>query len=70
MPQRREPSLECAVVRVALARDPAARAGVVAAPAAEAELADAAPLRDNAFKIELATRAIVATLTELTGVAA
>ncbi|MEG3177777.1 xanthine dehydrogenase family protein subunit M [Sphingomonas sp. RB3P16] len=34
--------------------------------AAEFELADAAPLRDNAFKIELARRAIVATLTELT----
>ena len=30
--------------------------------AAEAELADAAPLRDNAFKIELAKRTIVAVL--------
>ena len=35
--------------------------------AAEAELADAAPLRDNGFKIELARRTIVATLGELTG---
>ena len=33
--------------------------------AAEAELADAVPLRDNAFKIELAKRAITATLMEL-----
>jgi xanthine dehydrogenase YagS FAD-binding subunit len=33
--------------------------------AAEAELADAAPLRDNAFKVELAKRTIVAVLTEL-----
>ena len=38
--------------------------------AAEAELADAAPLRDNGFKIELAKRTIVAVLAELTGVAA
>ncbi|CAN5892707.1 FAD binding domain-containing protein [soil metagenome] len=37
--------------------------------AAEAELADAVALRDNAFKIELARRAIVAALTELTEVA-
>lgn len=35
--------------------------------AAELELADAAPLRDNGFKIELAKRAIVATLAELSG---
>ncbi|RYY37779.1 MAG: xanthine dehydrogenase family protein subunit M, partial [Sphingomonadales bacterium] len=35
--------------------------------AAEEELAPAAPLRDNAFKIELAKRAIVATLGDLTG---
>jgi len=35
--------------------------------AAEAELADAAPLRDNGFKIELARRTVVATLLELTG---
>ena len=34
--------------------------------AAEAELADAQPLRDNAFKIELAKRTIVAVLGELT----
>ncbi len=34
--------------------------------AAEAELADAQPLRDNAFKIELARRTMVAVLTELT----
>jgi xanthine dehydrogenase YagS FAD-binding subunit len=33
--------------------------------AAEAELADAAPLRDNAFKVELAKRTIVAVLGEL-----
>ena len=35
--------------------------------AAEAELAAAAPLRDNAFKIELARRTIAAVLDELTG---
>lgn len=34
--------------------------------AAEAELADAQPLRDNAFKVELAKRSIVAALAELT----
>ncbi|RVT90268.1 FAD binding domain-containing protein [Sphingomonas crocodyli] len=33
--------------------------------AAEAELADAVPLRDNAFKIELARRTIAATLADL-----
>ena len=38
--------------------------------AAEVELADAVPLRDNGFKIELAKRAIVAVLTELSGDAA
>ncbi len=38
--------------------------------AAEAELADAVPLRDNGFKIELAKRTIVAVLEELTGEAA
>jgi xanthine dehydrogenase YagS FAD-binding subunit len=38
--------------------------------AAEAELADAAPLRDNAFKIELAKRIITAVLVELAGEAA
>jgi xanthine dehydrogenase YagS FAD-binding subunit len=35
--------------------------------AAEAELAAAVPLRDNAFKIELAKRTIAAVLTELAG---
>jgi xanthine dehydrogenase YagS FAD-binding subunit len=35
--------------------------------AAEAELADARPLRDNAFKLELARRTISAVLNELTG---
>ena len=35
--------------------------------AAEAELADARPLRDNAFKVELARRTITAVLGELTG---
>ena len=38
--------------------------------AAEVELADARPLRDNAFKIELARRTIGAVLEELTGAAA
>ncbi len=38
--------------------------------AAQAELADATPLRDNAFKIELATRTITAVLGELAGEAA
>ena len=38
--------------------------------AAEAELADAAGLRDNSFKIELARRTIVAVLGELAGDAA
>jgi xanthine dehydrogenase YagS FAD-binding subunit len=35
--------------------------------AAEAELADARPLRDNGFKIELARRAITAVLRDLAG---
>jgi xanthine dehydrogenase YagS FAD-binding subunit len=35
--------------------------------AAEAELADAVPLRDNAFKIELARRTMTAVLTGLLG---
>jgi xanthine dehydrogenase YagS FAD-binding subunit len=35
--------------------------------AAEAELADAAPLRDNEFKVELAKRTIIAVLGELAG---
>ncbi|HMI18273.1 MAG TPA: xanthine dehydrogenase family protein subunit M [Sphingomonas sp.] len=38
--------------------------------AAQAELADARPLRDNGFKIELAERTIVAVLAELAGGAA
>ena len=38
--------------------------------AAEAELTDAAPLRDNGFKVELAKRTIVAVLGDLAGVAA
>ena len=35
--------------------------------AAETELADARPLRDNGFKVELATRTVIAVLSELTG---
>ncbi len=38
--------------------------------AAEAELADAAPLRDNGFKVELAKRTITAVLGDLAGAAA
>lgn len=38
--------------------------------AAEAELAEAVPLRDNAFKVELAKRTIAAVLAELAGDAA
>lgn len=38
--------------------------------ASEAELADAVPLRDNGFKVELAKRTIVATLGDLVGEAA
>ncbi len=38
--------------------------------AAEAELSEAKPLRDNAFKIELAKRMITAVLSELTEVRA
>lgn len=38
--------------------------------AADAELADAAPLRDNAFKIELAKRTLTAVLVDLAGAAA
>ena len=49
----------------ALRGQPATEASFRAA--AQAELADAVALRDNAFKIELASRAIVATLGELTG---
>jgi len=39
--------------------------GELFAAAAAAELADARPLRDNAFKIDLARRAIVAVLDDL-----
>jgi xanthine dehydrogenase YagS FAD-binding subunit len=49
-----------AALRGAPARDEAFRA------AADIELADARPLRDNAFKIELAARTITAVLGELT----
>ncbi len=38
--------------------------------AAQAELADASPLRDNGFKVELTTRTIAAVLGELTGAGA
>ena len=38
--------------------------------AAEAELADAVPLRDNSFKIELAKRTIAAVVGDLAGVTA
>ena len=38
--------------------------------AAIAELADAKPLRDNGFKVELATRALIAVLGDLAGAAA
>jgi xanthine dehydrogenase YagS FAD-binding subunit len=37
------------------------------AAAIDAELAEARPLSDNGFKIELARRVTIATLTELTG---
>jgi xanthine dehydrogenase YagS FAD-binding subunit len=49
----------------ALRGQPATEANFRAA--AEAELTDAAPLRHNGFKIELAKRTITAVLTELTG---
>ncbi|TQM43854.1 FAD binding domain-containing protein [Pseudonocardia cypriaca] len=48
-----------------LAGGPATTAAFVAA--ADAELADAAPLAGNAFKVELARRTIVAVLEQLTG---
>jgi len=38
--------------------------------AAIAELAEARPLRDNGFKVELATRALIAVLGDLAGAAA
>ncbi len=52
----------------ALRGQPASEAAFRAA--AHAELADAEPLRDNAFKIPMATGALVATLRDLTGVEA
>ena len=52
----------------ALRGQPANRASLRAA--AEAELADARPLRDNGFKVELARRTIVAVLDELAGASA
>jgi xanthine dehydrogenase YagS FAD-binding subunit len=52
----------------ALKGQPASEASFVAA--AEQELADAKPLSNNAFKIELAKRTIVAVLTQLAGDAA
>ncbi|MCO6051921.1 xanthine dehydrogenase family protein subunit M [Mesorhizobium sp. RP14(2022)] len=52
----------------ALRGQPATEANFRAA--AEAELTDAAPLRDNAFKVELARRTITAVLSELKGDAA
>ena len=53
-----------ASLRGSLATEQAFRA------AAQAELADAKPLRDNAFKIELATRTITAVLGDLSGAGA
>jgi xanthine dehydrogenase YagS FAD-binding subunit len=50
-----------AALRGQLATEPAFRA------AADTELADAKPLRDNGFKIELARRTIVAVLDQLKG---
>jgi xanthine dehydrogenase YagS FAD-binding subunit len=49
----------------ALRGKPATEASFLAA--ADAELADARPLRDNGFKVELARRTLAAVLTELTG---
>ncbi|KAB0675806.1 FAD binding domain-containing protein [Aureimonas leprariae] len=54
-----------AKAEAALKGQPATEASFRAA--AEAELTDAKPLRDNGFKIELAKRAIAATLGELAG---
>lgn len=54
-----------ATAETALRGQPANEASFLAA--AETELAEARPLRDNAFKVELARRTIVATLLELTG---
>ncbi len=52
----------------ALRGGPATAAAFTAA--ARAELADAQPLRDNGFKVELATRTIAAVLADLAGVSA
>ncbi len=54
-----------AMAEQALRGQPATEASFRAA--AEAELADAAPLAHNAFKVELAKRTITAVLAELTG---
>ena len=54
--------------QTALQGQPATSASFRAA--AEAELADAVPLRDNAFKVELAKRTITAVLGDLAGEAA
>ena len=56
------------VAEAALRGGPATEAAFRAA--ADAELAGAAPLRDNAFKVELARRTITAVLAELAGNAA
>jgi xanthine dehydrogenase YagS FAD-binding subunit len=53
------------IAEKALRGQPASAASFRAA--AEAELADAAPLAHNGFKVELAKRVIEAVLTELTG---
>ncbi len=55
----------CATAEAALRGQPATAATFRAA--ADAELADAVPLRDNGFKIELARRTILAVLGELAG---
>jgi xanthine dehydrogenase YagS FAD-binding subunit len=52
----------------ALKGKPATQANFLAA--AEAELADAKPLKENGFKIELARRTVAAVLGELAGVEA
>lgn len=54
-----------ATAEAALRGQPATEASFAAA--AQAELAEARPLRDNAFKVELARRTVVATLLDLTG---
>lgn len=58
----------------ALKAEAALRDGPVSGPAfraaALAELADAKPLRDNGFKVELATRTLIAVLNDLAGTTA